>query len=154
MPAPTELVSVERGLGDQKRTPLVQKPALHRGEPGGGETLEAAYLCRSQRSTGASPVGAERGDHCLLVQKPLLHRGEPGGGGAPSGLADRLVQSAARRWCRAARTVTYRFQGRDFRLTDVRGKFVKQILASLMVFACRRSSEQEKENWRVKVGWS
>jgi len=46
------------------------KPSLHRGQPGGGTSL---------RSTGASPVGAEKERPALLVQKPPLHRGEPGG---------------------------------------------------------------------------
>ncbi len=70
---------------DGRRTaPLVQKPALHRGEPGGGGTRRPLLAgaealappgrarwgrdagssrcwCRSPCSTGASPVGAEQG---------------------------------------------------------------------------------------------
>src|SRR6266542_4258343 len=97
---------------------LVQKPALHRGEPGGGEMLGAAVAgaealappgrarwgrnaetiaCwgRSLRSTGASPVGARRWEQPLLVQKPVLHRGEPGGGGTPSGLTSDSTRIAS-----------------------------------------------------------
>src|SRR5205807_463230 len=87
---------------------IVQKPPLHRGKPGGGGEGLARRECRSARSTGASPVGAEkgwRGDRAeapappgqarwgrrrvgaAIVQKPPLHRGKPGGGG--EGLARR-----------------------------------------------------------------
>ncbi len=37
-----------------------QKPALHRDKPGGGGEGGPPFLCRSPRSTGASPVGAVR----------------------------------------------------------------------------------------------
>src|SRR6266536_5293277 len=87
-PAPTELVSVERGLGDKKRT--------------GGEPPR---WCRSLRSTGASPVGARRGEQPLLVQKPLLHRGEPGGGGTRRPLlagAEACAPPGRVRWGRCA----------------------------------------------------
>src|SRR6266498_2263191 len=79
LPAPTELVSVERGLGDQKRT--------------GGEQPR---WCRSLRSTGASPVGERSWEQPLLVQKPALHRGEPGGGGTRRPLP---------RWGRSQRSI-------------------------------------------------
>ncbi len=87
-PAPTELVSVERGLGDKKRT--------------GGEPPR---WCRSLRSTGASPVGARRWKQPLLVQKPLLHRGEPGGGGTRRALlagAEADAPPGRARWGRGA----------------------------------------------------
>ncbi len=108
--------------------PLVQKPAPHRGEPGGGETLKPAFACaeacappgrarwgrnaetiacwcRSLRSTGASPVGARCWEQPLLVQKPLLHRGEPGGGGTRRPLlagAEACAPPGRARWGRDA----------------------------------------------------
>src|SRR6266540_1595035 len=48
-------------LGERRTAPLVHKPPLHRDKPGGGgEGRAPPFLCRSLRSTGASPVGAVR----------------------------------------------------------------------------------------------
>ncbi len=61
--APTGLAPVERRLEHEEVAPLVHKPPLHRGKPGGGVWPArwgrlAAQALRSYRPTGASPVGA------------------------------------------------------------------------------------------------
>ncbi len=51
----------------------------------GAEKRAPPFWCRSLYSTGASPVGAEKGVPAPLVHKPPLHRGKPGGGGEGRG---------------------------------------------------------------------
>src|SRR5262245_13229635 len=85
----------------ERRSPLVQKPSLHRGKPGGGREGEARrFLCTSPCSTGASPVGTTDERLTFLVQKPTLYRGEPGGG--PCAIWVRPLRPFVQRMWRAA----------------------------------------------------
>src|SRR5207244_3939233 len=80
---------------------LVQKPALHRGKPGGGEEGRALALVQKPALHRDKPGGGEEGRALALVQKPPLHRDKPGGGeegGARASCAEASAPPGQARW--------------------------------------------------------